>query len=128
MNSLFTFQAGCEPVPSCTMNITIENACQNDWVCRITKRDALYHIVPFVTIGGTASNAEIKIPTGFSMKFTISGYTEYDFTQMSGSTSYVINTPSTGQFSFAMDKVNGNNPCLGNQDLFDFHTKIFGCL
>lgn len=124
-NSSFSFRAGCAPLPECSMTLRVGNACETTWDCNIFRKDAANNDVLFAHVGGLGSTAPIKIPTGGIITLPINGYSQYTFTQHTGTTNYIINAPNTGQFTFSLDVTNGAS-CFG-ASLPGSQISIIGC-
>lgn len=123
-NTSYTFYAGCEPVPKCDMTIRIGNACQSTWEALVKKRGANGNFTTLYHIGGLGSDAPIKLKTGGApTPFSIEGFADTQFQQLSGNTNYIINSPTTGQFAFSL--ANGAI-CIPNTEGGTFQS-TFGC-
>ena len=135
-NSLFLFRAGCEPIPQCSMTVRIGNACSTSWEAKINRKDANGNFEEIAHIGGLGSTAPTKVGTGKTITLSTEGYAEYQFLQVDVpgvnnkqllTTNYIVNTPSSGQFSFTLDVLNGNNTCIPGSHSGTYHTFV-GCL
>lgn len=135
-NSTFTFRSGCEPHPQCSMTIRIGNACSTLWEAKINRKNSSGNFVEIAHIGGLGSSAPIRVGTGKTITLNIEGYAEYQFLQVDVpgvsnkqllTTNYIVNAPNTGQYSFTLDVLNGNNTCIPGSHSGTYHS-IIGCL